>query len=91
MPRARHEKPPPELLRLGAALRTLREKRDLKQIEAASRAGMTESQISDIERGRNNPGWLLVMRLLNTGLEATLAELGATYESSDPKSPKSEN
>lgn len=91
MPRARHEKPPPELVRLGAALRALREKRDLKQIEAASRAGMTESQISDIERGRNNPGWLLVMRLLNAGLEATLAELVAAYESSDPESPTSES
>ena len=91
MPRARHEKPPPELVRLGAALRALREKRDLKQIEAASRAGMTESQISDIERGRNNPGWLLVMRLLNAGLEATLAELVAAYESSDPEPSTSES
>lgn len=91
MPRARHEKPPPELARLGAALRALREKRDLKQIEAASRAGMTESQISDIERGRNNPGWLLVMRLLNAGLEATLAELVAAYESSDPGPTTSES
>lgn len=91
MPRARYEKPPPELVRLGAALRALREKRDLKQIEAASRAGMTESQISDIERGRNNPGWLLVMRLLNAGLEATLAELVAAYESSDPEPSTSES
>lgn len=91
MPRARHEKPPPELVRLGAALRALREKRDLKQIEAASRAGMTESQISDIERGRNNPGWILVMRLLNEGLEATLAELVLIYENSDPKLPTTES
>jgi transcriptional regulator with XRE-family HTH domain len=91
VPRARHEKPPPELVRLGAALRALREKRDLKQIEAASRAGMTESQVSDIERGRNNPGWLLVMRLLNAGLEATLAELVASYESSDPEPSTSES
>lgn len=86
VPRARHEKPPPELLRLGAALRALREERDLKQIEAASRAGMTESQISDIERGQNNPGWLLVMRLLYEGLDASLSELVAAYEGSDPES-----
>jgi len=87
VPRARHEKPPPELVRLGAALRALREKRDLKQIEAASRAGMTESQISDIERGQNNPGWLLVMRLLYEGLDASLSELVAVYEGSDPVPP----
>jgi transcriptional regulator with XRE-family HTH domain len=52
---------------------------------------MTESQISDIERGRNNPGWLLVMRLLNAGLEATLAELVAAYENSDPEPSTSES
>lgn len=81
MPRARYETPPEELAQLGAALKMLREERDLKQIEAASRAGMTESQISDIERGKNNPGWLLVMRLLKEGLGATPQDLMAAYES----------
>lgn len=80
MPRARYEPPPPELVRLGAALKALREERDLKQIEAASRADMTEGQISNIERGKNNPGWLIVMRLLNEGLGATLPDLVAAYE-----------
>lgn len=61
-------------------MKMLREERDLKQIEAASRAGMTESQISNIERGKNNPGWLVVMRLLNEGLDATLRDLLAAYE-----------
>lgn len=64
-------------------MKALREARNLKQIEAASRAGMTESQVSDIERGKNNPGWLLVMRLLNAGLDATLHDLTAAYESGD--------
>jgi hypothetical protein len=45
------------LVALGTALR---EREGLKQIELATAAGMTESQISDIERGKNNPGWLLV-------------------------------
>jgi transcriptional regulator with XRE-family HTH domain len=66
-------------------LKALREARDLKQIEAASRAGMTESQVSDIERGKNNPGWLLVMRLLNAGLDADLHDLTAAYENSDER------
>lgn len=52
----------------------------MKQIEAASRADMTEGQVSNIERGKNNPGWLVVMRLLN-GLDATLHDLVAAYES----------
>lgn len=80
VPRANYDTPPPELARLGAALKTLREERDLKQIEAASGADMTESQVSDIERGKNNPGWLLLIRLLVDGLGADLGDLAAAYE-----------
>ena len=36
---------------------------------------MTESQVSDIERGKNNPGWLLLIRLLVDGLDADLGDL----------------
>jgi len=61
-------------------VKALREARDLKQIEAASRAEMTESQVSDIERGKNNPGWLLLMRLLYAGLDASLHDLADAYE-----------
>lgn len=80
MPRANYEEPPSQLVALGAALRALREREGLKQIELATAAGMTESQISDIERGKNNPGWLLVMRLLNDGLGLGLSDLVAAYE-----------
>lgn len=80
VPRARYDNPPQELAQLGAALKELREKRGLKQIEAASGAGMTESQVSDIERGKNNPGWLLLIRLLVDGLDADLIDLATAYE-----------
>jgi transcriptional regulator with XRE-family HTH domain len=80
VPRANYDNPPPELVRLGAALKELREKRGLKQIEAASGADMTESQVSDIERGKNNPGWLLLIRLLVDGLDANLDDLAAAYK-----------
>jgi transcriptional regulator with XRE-family HTH domain len=80
VPRANYDNPPKELARLGAALKELREKRGLKQIEAASGADMTESQVSDIERGKNNPGWLLLIRLLVDGLGADLTDLAAAYE-----------
>lgn len=61
-------------------MKALREERGLKQIEAASGAGMTESQVSDIERGYNNPGWLLLIRLLSDGLDAGLGDLADAYE-----------
>jgi len=41
---------------------------------------MTESQVSDIERGKNNPGWLLLIRLLVDGLDASLSDLALAYE-----------
>jgi transcriptional regulator with XRE-family HTH domain len=80
MPRADYTTPPTELERLGQAVKVLRKNRDLKQIEVATGAGLTESQISDIENARNNPGWLLVMRLVEDGLGLELRDLVAAYE-----------
>lgn len=80
MPRADYDEPPSELVGLGQALRELRERQGLKQIELATAAGMTESQVSDIERGKNNPGWLLLVRLVTDGLGLTLGDLATAYE-----------
>jgi len=80
MPRARYDEPPVELADLGRTLRELRTGQGLKQIELATAANMTESQVSDIERGKNNPGWLVLMRLLYDGLGLTLTDLAAAYE-----------
>jgi transcriptional regulator with XRE-family HTH domain len=68
------------LERLGRAVRALRKGRDLKQIEVATGAGLTESQISDIENARNNPGWVLVNRLIVDGLGLELRDLVTAYE-----------
>lgn len=78
MPRADYDNPPDSLVHLGRALRALREARGLKQIELAIAAGATESQVSDIERAQNNPGWVLVARLLD-GLDATVGDLAEAY------------
>lgn len=78
MPRADYDNPPDSLIHLGRALRALREERGLKQIELATAIGVAESQVSDIERARNNPGWVLVARLLG-GLDATVADLAEAY------------
>lgn len=80
MPRATHDPPHPNLKRLGKALRALRKKRGLKQIEVATAAGMKESQLSAIENAKNNPGWVLLTKLLEDGLDASLADLLAAYE-----------
>jgi transcriptional regulator with XRE-family HTH domain len=80
MPRADYTTPPAELARLGEAIRVLRKQRDLKQIEVATAAGLTESQISDIENARNNPGRLLVTRLVVDGLGLELRDLISAYE-----------
>lgn len=79
MPRADYSNPPAELVRLGRTLRALRESRGMKQIEVATAAGMVESQVSDVERGKNNPGWLNLARMLEA-MEVSVAEFGAAYE-----------
>jgi transcriptional regulator with XRE-family HTH domain len=79
MPRADYREPPDELMRLGAAIRELRKQRGFKQIELATAAGVTESQVSDIERGKNNPGWSLLMRLMD-GLSLPVSDLADAYE-----------
>jgi transcriptional regulator with XRE-family HTH domain len=80
MPRASYDEPPAELLRLGRSLKELRERQGLKQIEAATAAGMSESQVSDIERGKNNPGWILLVKLVEQGLGFTLSDLATAYQ-----------
>ena len=78
LPRASYDNPPKPLVHLGHALRSLREEKGMKQIELGAAADATESQVSDIERARNNPGWLLVVRLL-AGLGATVGDLADAY------------
>jgi transcriptional regulator with XRE-family HTH domain len=85
VPRADYTTPPVELERLGAAIRTLRTRRDLKQIEVATGAGLTESQISDIENANNNPGWVLLTKLVEDGLGLELRDLAAAYEETEGK------
>jgi transcriptional regulator with XRE-family HTH domain len=75
MPRADHRSgAPPELVRLGAALRQLREERDLKQIEVASGSGISEGRVSEIESGLTDARWTTIMRLVE-GLGVSLTEL----------------
>jgi transcriptional regulator with XRE-family HTH domain len=74
--------PPDSLVYLGRALRALREDRGLKQIEVAIRADAAESQVSDIERARSNPGWIVVARLLDA-MGVTVAEFAEAYAAAE--------
>jgi XRE family transcriptional regulator, regulator of sulfur utilization len=80
MPRADHRKEPvPELRRLGAAVRELREARDLKQIEVAHVAKVSESRVSEIESGLSDARWTTVEKMLR-GLGVSLTELAEALE-----------
>ncbi len=63
----RPEKPQ---LALGAAIRALRDERELKQLDVAEDAGITVAHLSKIESGKVNPTWGTV--------EAIAAALGLT-------------
>lgn len=79
---SRRRDPTPELEALGEALRAMRSERGLKQIEVAHDAGVSEAQLSEVERGIVNPGWLLVTKIVTQGLGSDMTELAARY---DPK------
>jgi HTH-type transcriptional regulator/antitoxin HipB len=63
------------LERLGRALRQLRHEKGLKQIEVASGANVTEAQVSELERGRNDARWTTVARIVEDGLGASFDDL----------------
>lgn len=92
MPRARYDpEQTRELKWLGQALAALRKKAGLTQRQLAERAGRPFSQVADIERGANSPGWLLLVHLCRT-LGVTMADLGRAYDEAQgldarPESP----
>ena len=72
---ARHHPDPP----YGAALRRLRQDRDLTIEEAARRAGVTANYLGDVERGQRNPTIRVVGHVL-AGLPATWKEFAQVLE-----------
>ncbi|GAS93859.1 XRE family transcriptional regulator [Mycolicibacterium canariasense] len=61
-------------LRAGAAIRAIREKRQLSMREVAARAGISQPFLSQIERGQSMPSMITVYRLAET-LDVTPGEL----------------
>lgn len=64
VPRDDHENPAQDLLRVGGARWVPRTKAGLRQRDLSALTAMWASQMSDIVRGRNDPGWLLTVRVL---------------------------
>ncbi|HVT00387.1 MAG TPA: helix-turn-helix transcriptional regulator [Solirubrobacterales bacterium] len=59
---------------LGAAIRALRDERDLKQLDVAEDAGITVAHLSKIESGKVNPTWGTV-EAIASALGVALVEL----------------
>jgi transcriptional regulator with XRE-family HTH domain len=64
---------------LAAAIRAVREDREMTQEVAAAAAGVTLSSYSAVERGVSNPAWTTVVRIAE-GLDVSMSELVRGWE-----------
>ena len=80
MPRSspRHAEEP-ALTSLGAAIRRIRREAGISQEELAHRSSIDRSYMSSIERGRQNPGFISVIRICRA-MGVTATELMAEAE-----------
>ena len=69
----------PDQAALGRAVRLIREERGISQMQLAAESGLMQSWISQVERGRRNPSWSNVVRLVD-GLGVSVSELAARAE-----------
>jgi transcriptional regulator with XRE-family HTH domain len=66
--------PPPTLAQLGAAIRNLREGRDLSIEALAAEANLHTVSVSRIEGGKQNPTWIALSSLA-AALDVELVDL----------------
>jgi len=64
---------------LGAAIKALREKKEMKQQTLAEAAGIGVAHLSKIERGRGNPTWSTVVALAEA-LDLSVVEVARRFE-----------
>lgn len=64
---------------LGAAIKALREKKEIKQQTLAEAAGIGVAHLSKIERGRGNPTWSTVVALAEA-LDLSVVEVARHFE-----------
>ena len=70
---------------LGPALRFLRSRRQLKQLQVAARAGITSSMLSGYENGRKTPTLLTLEKILRA-MDFSLPDLLEAIEEQSGKS-----
>jgi transcriptional regulator with XRE-family HTH domain len=64
---------------LGAAIKALREKKEMKQQTLAEAAGIGAAHLSKIERGRGNPTWSTVVSIAEA-LDLSVVEIARRFE-----------
>ena len=64
----------PALIALGSAIRNARKERSVSQEALADLSGIDRSYMSSIERGKQNPGLVSIIRIAE-GLGMSVAEL----------------
>lgn len=64
---------------LGAAIKALREKKEMKQQTLAEAAGIGVAHLSKIERGRGNPTWSTVVSIAEA-LDLPVVEVARRFE-----------
>lgn len=74
----------PDLIRLGAAFRSLRKTRQLTQEGLALRSRLDRSFVGQVERGEANISYLNVLRVLKA-LRATWTDLAVLLDESSPE------
>ena len=67
---------------IGERLRTLREKREVTQVELAERTGLRQSHISDVERGVILPNLVTLLRIA-AALPCKVSDLTSVFDKED--------
>jgi XRE family transcriptional regulator, fatty acid utilization regulator len=71
--------PPEPYMKLGTAMRSLRKRAGLTQVEAAERIGIRSTFVSQIENGARGMRWHTMLALLDA-YNADLTDLAAHYK-----------
>lgn len=74
------------VIKVGARLRELRNRKGLTQAALGNLVGVGQSTIGNIESGFSNPSWELALALAKT-LDVTLDDLAASQESTPEVEP----
>lgn len=61
--------------RLGARIQTLRHDRQLTQDQLATRSGISQKYLSELERGEKAPSWETLVAVAHRGLQIRIAAL----------------